>query len=227
MASRLLFVAFSMLIAVSYAMKCPVCDMDVDTTSAAVTLKYGQKIYACSTDHANEIAGNPKTFVDGTENQDDASEGMPMFFFASTNVIILFKTWHTTGWGSYIGSCIAIIAMCVLHEYLTTVRANLSATKSKLPTPAIFSKDEALNSLLPSPPSAVEPDVQRRIHLIKTLMYGVSLVFAYLLMLITMTMNVGLFLIVPIGLMIGYYFFGPLREHSTGAAESSDCCHAQ
>eukprot|EP00742_Colponemidia_sp_Colp-10_P006052 GILJ01006477.1.p1 GENE.GILJ01006477.1~~GILJ01006477.1.p1 ORF type:complete len:189 (-),score=10.04 GILJ01006477.1:225-791(-) len=126
-------------------------------------------------------------------NHDVSEGGMQMYFFSSFNTIILFKSWHPTGWLGFIASCVAVLLICILHEYLTTLRV-------------IF--------------SCLHSDTERRywsprtIHLVKTASYGVSLIFSYLIMLIAMTYNVGIFLMIPIGLSIGFYFFAPMRERA-------------
>ena len=57
--------------------------------------------------------------------------------------------------------------------------------------------------------------------LVLSLLYGLNLALAYLLMLAVMTYNVGYFLVIIVGLTAGHFFFFRWQQ------SSSDVCHAQ
>eukprot|EP00744_Colponema_vietnamica_P008052 GILI01011511.1.p1 GENE.GILI01011511.1~~GILI01011511.1.p1 ORF type:complete len:343 (+),score=52.79 GILI01011511.1:89-1117(+) len=196
------------------ALKCPLCGMDVDQSSPSVSWTKGQKVYFCSNDHKTMFAENPKTYVASTSDDSEGSGGMQMWFYSGYDVVILFKWWHTRSAVGYAFSCLGIIVVCIAHEYLTTLRATIGTSMKKY---------EAERGLLNS--RGLSRRLTSRLHIVKTLLYLVSLLLAYLLMLITMTMNVGLFLAVPVGLGIGYYLFGAQRGES--GTDSSDVCCAQ
>lgn len=59
-------------------------------------------------------------------------------------------------------------------------------------------------------------------RLVLPLLYMLNLASSYLIMLVVMTFNGGLFLTVLLGLGVGYGMFGYHRGHSK---QSSDLCH--
>ena len=86
--------------------------------------------------------------------------------------------------------------------------------------------------------------LRRRITLrevVVSVLYGINLTFSYLLMLAVMSYNVGLFVIIVIGLATGHYAFNASLpssldsaaggaksyRHTSGGSESSDVCHSQ
>ncbi|KAJ9464356.1 Copper transport protein CTR2 [Diplonema papillatum] len=110
-------------------------------------------------------------------NHDMEMETMPMHFVWGYETTILFKSWHTkTAWEFYT-SCLAIIALCILTQ----------AVRAKLPPAGYhFRRLEE--------------------HFAYTVLYGITAMLSFLLMLIVMTYNIGLFLSVIIGLTIGYHY---------------------
>ena len=56
-------------------------------------------------------------------DQDNAMHmSMQMSFEASTAVTLWFKQWHTHSLGTYLLSCVGLIALCLFHEILHAYR---------------------------------------------------------------------------------------------------------
>ena len=47
---------------------------------------------------------------------------MQMTFEASTSVTLWLKQWHNHSWTSYVFSCAGLVALCLIHEALSTYR---------------------------------------------------------------------------------------------------------
>ena len=47
---------------------------------------------------------------------------MQMTFEASTSVTLWLKQWHTHSWTTYMFSCAGLVALCLIHEALSTYR---------------------------------------------------------------------------------------------------------
>lgn len=122
---------------------------------------------------------------------DTAMMSMQMYFKASDSVVVLFKGWETTSLGEYFATLIFIFLFSLAHEYMTTYRINYT-----------LKKDDAHYG-----------------SLISSLLYLLSVTFSYLIMLMVMTFNVGIFFTVLLGLATGFYFFGQTRSNS-----ASDLC---
>eukprot|EP00755_Sulcionema_specki_P008573 Sspe_Gene.41321::Locus_19982_Transcript_1_1_Confidence_1.000_Length_1046::g.41321::m.41321/K14686/SLC31A1, CTR1; solute carrier family 31 (copper transporter), member 1 len=104
---------------------------------------------------------------------------MQMTFTTGYEVQILFETWRTHTLDEYIIACLMIIIMSVFMQ--------ISRAMAISRRPPHFS---------------VKKDVEDCLaHLI---LYAASLIMSYLLMLIVMTYNVGLFASVVTGQVIGY-----------------------
>lgn len=60
-------------------------------------------------------------------------------------------------------------------------------------------------------------------HVADTVLYGVQMTLGYLLMLVAMTFNVGLFVAVIVGLSLGHFALAP-PTGSTNTVDTTDCC---
>ncbi|KIY50394.1 Ctr copper transporter [Fistulina hepatica ATCC 64428] len=136
---------------------------------------------------------------------------MPMGPKCSMNMLC----WHISTTTAFVFSCIAIIALSSLYEYLRVASKALDVRIARsLSTRAAASgrsvPDPEETSLLsgrhnrPSGSAAVPP-VPR---VLRAIMYGVSVFLSFFLMLIFMTYNAYLIFSVVLGAAIGHYIFG-------------------
>lgn len=105
---------------------------------------------------------------------------MHMTFYQNYNALILFDQWKTYNLATYLVSCFVIILIGLLAVYVSVIKEEIE------------SKQRCLG---------------KRIYILRVFMAFISYFFHYILMLIAMTFNFGLFLSVLIGLSIGHGLF--------------------
>lgn len=142
-------------------------------------------------------------------------------FFWSQKVTILLSSWTTSNAGQYVVAIIASLLFCVLHEFLTTLRVSLVADGAKQ-SPSKTTPDSTEKS--PGAPLRERATWQLAIgsKLIGSILYGLNVALAYILMLVVSTFNGGLFLAVVLGLTMGFLLFGFGR--CTPSSSSSELC---
>ncbi|CAI5504724.1 unnamed protein product [Closterium sp. Naga37s-1] len=151
---------------------------------------------------------------------------MQMWFYWGPNVIILFENWKTSNWGFYLLACFLVVVFCVLHEFLTSFRLKLSATRRC----RVKDAEQGAGDVDASSSKKAyhwRPLLDR---LAVTGMYALNLIFSYAIMLIVMSFNIGLFIAVVLGLTIGFFFFGAKRRKNSSErpiveeAQEENCC---
>ncbi|CAI7743972.1 unnamed protein product [Closterium sp. NIES-54] len=151
---------------------------------------------------------------------------MQMWFYWGPNVVILFENWKTSNWGFYLLACFLVVVFCVLHEYLTSFRLKLSATRRCRVKDAEQGEDFT-NVASKNKACHWRPLLDR---LAVTGIYALNLIFSYAIMLIIMSFNIGLFIAVVLGLTIGFFFFGAKRRKNSSErpiveeAQEENCC---
>jgi len=135
-----------------------------------------------------------------------------MSLYWSTNVTIVFPWWNTTTILEYVVSCIALVALSTLYEWLSTCKYNIAFRMAK--EPAINGENEHLlhNGNFKRPPFL------NVTHSKLTALHVIQLTLSYFIMLVIMTYNIGLIISAIAGYGIGFYFFGALR-----AKEPASC----
>eukprot|EP00897_Mesotaenium_endlicherianum_P005506 jgi/Mesen1/4984/ME000248S04268 len=146
---------------------------------------------------------------------------MHMSFYWSEKATILFDQWTTQSMASYWAAMLLTFLFCILHEWLTTSRVRVAA-----PARTPLMKDEMVErSDSEQGPMPLLSDGQAPVSGIRragaTLLYGLNAASSYIIMLIIMTFNMGLFFSVVLGLSTGFFLFGFSRVGS-----SSQLCHA-
>jgi copper transporter 1 len=148
---------------------------------------------------------------------------MQMYFFASSEVTILFKGWMTTTWAELFGSCIAVLVMAILYEGLKSLRrwlVEVAIVQSSASAVGVIDSTTSLavTSADRLPITAVrEPrwncnnwsrrQIEVGYHVLQGFLHLVQVTLGYLLMLVAMTYNVYLFISVVLGATIGYLLF--------------------
>ena len=149
------------------------------------------------------------------------------FHWDSSADCVLFKGWKIDSNVSYVFTCFALFALCMVREGIlyvqkyyeistlsgqmvpfwpTLARLKEVAALQSVRTPDERSRDERSSHLIQNKGSLFKA-ITVRMRLVDTALYGSSLILGYSLMLIVMTFNAGLVLVIVAGYCCGRFFF--------------------
>jgi copper transporter 1 len=147
---------------------------------------------------------------------------MQMYFHQRLDDIVLFRSWIPRSGGAYAGTIIAIIAFGMLSSFLKSARGRLDSrwVHDSLCKANAAAAAAAAQSCCGSSDGSEGEDLHwiRRTfrkhpwsqNSIRALLTGITLTLDYFNMLIVMTFNVGLFIAVVCGYVLGTLFFSHL-----------------
>ncbi len=153
-----------------------------------------------------------------------------MTFWEGTQLQLLWNWWNITTRGSYVLAFLIVAAFAIGRRGLIKHAARRAKAPLAAPGRAAgllppLSKGDASGAMLGA-------RIVRAIEL--TSYHAVSITLAYLLMLVAMTFNVGMFLAVIVGETLGFLIFDALPAkgrlayssdaHDDDAAPIDDCC---
>jgi len=161
--------------------------------------------------------GHASADMPGMSGSDPMPMPMSMTFSQSSDVVLLFDWWHPRSGGEYALSLCAIFAICLLQEWLVAQRAIRAAQAAGHSSPAESTPlwDEERRA----PPRHTAVMERAIVHLV----YAGSVALGFLLMLLVMSFNVGVFLTVVAGLSTGHALFMPTR--AAASADNPAMCH--
>ncbi|CAJ2675150.1 unnamed protein product [Trifolium pratense] len=142
---------------------------------------------------------------------------MHMTLYWGKNVTLLFDSWKTDSWTSYILSLIACFVIATFYQYLENIRIRLKffsgegrggSTVAEIQTPLL-----GLNKV-------------SRNKVVESVLFGVNSAIGYLLMLAIMSFNGGIFVAIVFGLTIGYFLFRSQGEEDSAIVVDSSCACA-
>nr|XP_043628332.1 copper transporter 5.1-like [Erigeron canadensis] len=129
---------------------------------------------------------------------------MHMTFYWSRNVTLLFDSWKTNSWLSYILSLAICIIFSIFYQYMEDKRVRfklLASTKTKTDSPS----DTTTSPLLLNKKIKIGGGCGER--LMGSVLFGVNSAIGYFLMLSIMSFNGGVFVAIVVGLSVGYFLF--------------------
>ncbi|MES1917659.1 MAG: hypothetical protein MHM6MM_009372, partial [Cercozoa sp. M6MM] len=165
----------------------------------------------------------------------DHGPGMQMTFYTGVQVTILFEFWHVMSSRDYFFSIVILSLLCMSREWLSGFRAARAELGHSLRKAANDGCEDGLGTGEALAVSHCDLPWYFAYPLspIDSSLYGVSLGVAYLLMLVAMTYNVGIFLTVCIACAVGHYLFSVRRVllpsakstlSSMSGVTIADCC---
>lgn len=154
--------------------------------------------------HSNHIPGmSPETQMNNTGGSTMMmmmmrTEGH-MTFFWSKNAEILFSGWPGTRTGMYVLALIFVFLMSVLLEWLSQYSKNNSNNQ-------YWKKKDGSSSSSAAAAAAM---------ILVTVVHGVKIGVAYLVMLAVMSFNVGIFVVALAGHTVGFLIFASKKTTSS------------
>ncbi|KAK2645205.1 hypothetical protein Ddye_020400 [Dipteronia dyeriana] len=141
---------------------------------------------------------------------------MHMTLYWGIKVTILFDSWKTTNWLGYILTLLALFLISTFYQYMEDRRHRFKSLSSAKPSPA---------------PSAVTPLLVKSsrassARFATAVLFGVNSAIGYMLMLAIMSFNGGVFLVVVLGLSVGYYLFRSAEEEEVAVVADNTCACA-
>ncbi|CBZ52725.1 putative ctr copper transporter domain-containing protein [Neospora caninum Liverpool] len=157
---------------------------------------------------------------------------MPMSFQNSFHTVILFHSWETLERWQYVLSILACVVLGMISVVLKVIRLRIEYCLAKRDRAAaekaksgerdgggVGNEPASLSASVFSRRRGGFPVVQNAWRMVEAfIIYG----YDYLLMLIVMTYNVGLFFAVTLGLALGFFFFGHRLRIPEGAGGKND-----
>ncbi|XP_070811711.1 protein SLC31A2 [Pituophis catenifer annectens] len=137
---------------------------------------------------------------------------MPMHFFFSDQVILLFDFWDVHSAGGMVLSVFIIMLLTVLYEGIKVGKAKLIRHSQMAVAPSISQENLREGISLNSEVGSTTSSLKKRLswHLAETFLHVVQVFLGYLVMLAVMTYNTWIFLGVIAGSAIGYFLAYPL-----------------
>ncbi|KAL3665180.1 hypothetical protein V7S43_009809 [Phytophthora oleae] len=227
---------------------CPVCGMESSVSGGPqVVMTHGdQAVHTCSMTHAREVYAEIRSFQATKEAAKEEHgfcsgpgttmlNGFSLSGSSTPCILLWFPGWVLDSRVRYVFGGVLVALVAVFNEYLLQLRRVLrkeSSVKRLLSSNAPHATESAqlLRSTAQSMPLAdtcgpawfrtLSPETQHGVH---SLLHGVTLFVAYMLMLVSMTYDLTLLLWVVTGYVIGHYVFGERREAplSTGEMEAN------
>ncbi|KAL3825421.1 hypothetical protein ACJIZ3_021450 [Penstemon smallii] len=124
---------------------------------------------------------------------------MHMTLYWGKEVTLLLNSWKTESWPSYGLALLLCFFVAVFFQRLEALRLKFSNPQSSTTPYSRSVNSPLLINRKPGP--------NRTIRIASALLFGVNSAIGYLIMLVIMSYNGGVFLAVILGLIVGYYLF--------------------
>ncbi|KAI6679748.1 hypothetical protein NL676_033629 [Syzygium grande] len=150
---------------------------------------------------------------------------MHMTLYWSRYVTLLFDSWRTDSWPSYLLSLAACFLFSAFYQYLEDRRLRFrslaSSSSSSSAAPPASAAAAAASPLLQKAGASA---LARSARVGAALLFGANSAIGYLLMLAIMSFNGGVFLAIVAGLTVGYYVFRFADEGGAVVVDNPCAC---
>ncbi|CAA7401234.1 unnamed protein product [Spirodela intermedia] len=142
---------------------------------------------------------------------------MHMTFYWGRRVTVLFDWWRTETWTGYALTIVVVLLAAAFYQYLEDRRLRLRDLCLLKPSPIPSSAHAPLLGISPARRSAAA-------RVAVAALFGVNSAIGYMLMLVVMSFNGGVFIAVVVGLATGYLAFRSGGEEDFTAVENPCAC---
>ncbi|KAM1223774.1 hypothetical protein ACFX2G_043715 [Malus domestica] len=145
---------------------------------------------------------------------------MHMTFYWSRQVTLLFDSWKTDTWTSYSLTLLACLLVPAFYQYLEDLRVRIKRAASS------SSLKSASDAPIRTPLLGGAGGRFSAGRLAESVLFGVNVAIAYMIMLAIMSFNGGVFVAIVLGLAIGYLAFRSGDDDVAGVVVDNSCACA-
>jgi copper transporter 1 len=144
-----------------------------------------------------------------------------LFTWDTTDLCIVFPSWHISGTGSLIFSLLAVVLLTAGYEAVREISRRYEGyTKGVMEGPRDDEETDESSSLLgPGRNGSIGRGNEQQMKIIKAVLYAVQVFYSFFIMLLFMTYNGWIMLAVAVGAFVGYLMF------SQSSSTKSVACH--
>ncbi|KAD3068191.1 hypothetical protein R6Q59_017877 [Mikania micrantha] len=141
---------------------------------------------------------------------------MHMTFYWGHNLTLLIDSWKTDSWLTYILTLIVCFVFSVFFQFLEDQRLRFKVCSSTTTAVAAIENAPLLYSKLFSDGN--------RAKFVGSVLFGINSGINYLLMLAVMSFNGGVFVVIVVGLAVGYWLFRSSDDEQVMLLDDSCAC---
>ncbi|CAN9204049.1 unnamed protein product [Alternaria alternata] len=142
-----------------------------------------------------------------------------LFTWDTTDLCIVFPSWHISGTGSLIFSLLAVVLLTAGYEAIREISRRYEAYSKGIMEGPRGDADESSSLLGPGRNGGVGRSADQQMKMIKAVLYAVQVFYSFFIMLLFMTYNGWIMLAVAVGAFVGYLMF------SQSSSTKSVACH--
>ncbi|KAI3811514.1 hypothetical protein L1987_21238 [Smallanthus sonchifolius] len=141
---------------------------------------------------------------------------MHMTFYWGNHVTLFVDSWTTNSWFSYFITLLTCFILSMFGQFMEDHRLRLRLLSSSTTAVAAIENDPLLYTKLFSGGS--------RARFFGSVLFGINSGINYLLMLAVMSFNGGVFVVIVVGLAVGYWLFRSSDEEGIMLLDDTCAC---
>ncbi|KKY26247.1 putative ctr copper transporter family protein [Diplodia seriata] len=151
-----------------------------------------------------------------------------LFTWDTTDLCIVFRSWHVGSTWSLIVSLAGVVVLCAGYELVREISRRYEASVAarqggvRVGGSGVPANNSGIGGRAVVAWSARE---EKRVKLIKAVLYAVQVFYSFFIMLLFMTYNGWVMLAVAVGAFVGYLAFGDANGGGGGGATKTVACH--